>query len=254
MDKSNVRTESVRRSVTLEQDAVAGDATTKTVALVNGFESAHPESLEIPNSSIASTVVKRIFDVMGALSIALVFTPVIVVIAIIIRCGGQPVVFSHQRVGKDRKMFQCYKFRSMVPDAEQILKTMLQSDPEVLREWRESHKLRNDPRITKFGAFLRRSSLDEMPQLWNVLKGDMSLVGPRPIVEDELERYGNKAKVYLFVKPGMTGLWQVMGRSNVTYSRRVSLDTLYVRKHTVFLDAWILLRTAIVVIRRIGAH
>ena len=151
-------------------------------------------------------------------------------------------------------MFPCYKFRSMIPNAEQVLQEMLRSNPGILREWRESHKLRDDPRITKFGAFLRRSSMDELPQLWNVLKGDMSLVGPRPIVEDELERYGNKAMFYMSVKPGMTGLWQILGRSNVTYSRRVSLDTRYVRKQSFLLDTWILMRTVIVVIRRVGAH
>lgn len=142
----------------------------------------------------------------------------------------------------------------MVPDAEKILQELLASRPEILREWRENHKLRDDPRVTKIGQFLRKSSLDELPQLWNVIKGDMSLVGPRPIVEDEIERYGNKAKCYFSVKPGMTGLWQVMGRSNVTYSRRVSLDILYVRKQSIFLDAWVLIRTVAVVFRRIGAH
>ena len=142
----------------------------------------------------------------------------------------------------------------MIPDAEQALQELLRSSPEILQEWRESHKLRDDPRITKFGTFLRRSSMDELPQLWNVLKGDMSLVGPRPIVEDELERYGNKASIYMSVKPGMTGLWQILGRSNVTYSRRVSLDTWYVRKQCILLDVWILMRTAVVVFRRVGAH
>ena len=142
----------------------------------------------------------------------------------------------------------------MRPDAEQVLQGLIRSDPEVLREWRENHKLRDDPRVTKFGEFLRKSSADELPQLWNVLKGDMSLVGPRPVVEDELERYGNKAGAYLSVRPGMTGLWQIMGRSNVKYSRRVSLDTWYVRKQNVFFDAYILIRTAVVVLKRVGAR
>jgi Undecaprenyl-phosphate galactose phosphotransferase WbaP len=254
MDDTNARITPVRRTVTQESDATLTELIVKPAANDRKIDAEFATQVENSAKSITSTVAKRIFDVVGAVSIALVCAPVFVVIAIIIRVSGQPVVFSHQRVGKDRKMFQCYKFRSMVPDAEQILQKLLHSDPAVLREWRESHKLRDDPRITKFGEFLRKSSLDELPQLWNVLKGDMSLVGPRPIVEDELERYGNKAKVYLSVKPGMTGLWQIMGRSNVTYSRRVSLDTWYVRKQTVFLDAWILIRTAKVVFKRIGAH
>ena len=209
---------------------------------------------DVPVPTAASAFAKRTFDILGSISIALLCLPVIIIIAIVIRLNGQPVVFSHQRIGKDKTLFNCYKFRTMVPDAEQVLLKMMRSDSAILREWRENHKLRDDPRVTKFGEFLRKSSLDELPQLWNVLKGDMSLVGPRPIVEDELERYGNKAEAYLSVRPGMTGLWQIMGRSNVKYSRRVSLDTWYVRKQNVVLDAWILIRTAVVVFKRIGAR
>ncbi len=209
---------------------------------------------DLPVSTAASAFAKRTFDILGSISIALACLPVIIIIAIVIRLNGQPVVFSHQRIGKGKKMFDCYKFRTMVPDAEQVLQKLIRSDSAVLREWRENHKLRDDPRVTGFGEFLRKSSVDELPQLWNVLKGDMSLVGPRPIVEDELERFGNKAKVYLSVRPGMTGLWQIMGRSNVTYSRRVSLDSWYVRKQSILFDAWILMRTAVAVFKRIGAH
>ena len=223
-----------------------------TSDLQNGVD--RIEQLDLPVVSLSSGFAKRSFDIIGALSIAIICSPIILTIAVTIRLSGRPVLFSHQRVGKNRKMFPCHKFRSMIPDAEQVLQELLRSSPEILREWRESHKLRDDPRITKFGSFLRRSSMDELPQLWNVLKGDMSLVGPRPIVEDELERYGNKAMFYMSVKPGMTGLWQILGRSNVTYSRRVSLDTRYVRKQSFLLDTWILMRTVIVVIRRVGAH
>jgi Undecaprenyl-phosphate galactose phosphotransferase WbaP len=209
---------------------------------------------ELSEQSRVSVFFKRSFDIVTALSIALFSLPVIVAITIIIRLSGKPVVFSHQRVGRDRQLFQCYKFRSMIPNAEEVLQDLLYSDPEVLREWRESHKLKNDPRVTKFGQFLRKSSLDELPQLWNVLKGDMSLVGPRPVVEDELERYGGNAKFYLSVKPGVTGLWQVMGRSDVTYSRRVSMDVLYVKKQSIPFDIWVLIRTVAVVAKRVGAH
>lgn len=200
------------------------------------------------------SISKRVFDILGAVSIGLIITPLFLAIAIKIRLSGTPVIFSHMRVGKGRKLFPCYKFRSMVPDAEKVLQDLIRANPEIQREWRENHKLKNDPRVTRFGKFLRESSLDELPQLWNVIKGDMSLVGPRPIVADELERYGSKAQTYYSVKPGMTGLWQIMGRSSVTYSRRVSMDSLYVRKQSITLDFWILIRTAFVVIRRIGAH
>lgn len=208
----------------------------------------------VPAVSTAHAVSKRVFDLVGAVAILVLMLPVFVGIAIAIRLSGSPVFFSHERVGKGRVLFKCYKFRSMIPDAERALQDLLQSSPEILREWRENHKLKDDPRITPFGEFLRRSSLDELPQLWNVIKGDMSLVGPRPIVADELERFGNKASVYCSVKPGMTGLWQVMGRSSVTYSRRVSMDVFYVRKQNMALDIWILIRTVLVVIRRVGAH
>ena len=197
---------------------------------------------------------RRLFDVLGAFAIFIATLPFTVVISIVIRLSGKPIIFSHERVGRDRKMFRCYKFRSMIPNAEEVLKDMLRSNPELMREWEENHKLREDPRVTRFGDFLRRSSLDELPQLWNVIKGDMSLVGPRPIVKDELKRYGNKASFYASVRPGMTGLWQIMGRSNVTYSRRVDLDMRYVRKKSIKLDIWILFKTLAVVVRRVGAH
>lgn len=197
---------------------------------------------------------KRLFDIVGAIALTVVGLPLIAIVAICIRVSGSPVIFSHTRIGLDRKPFRCYKFRSMVPNAEERLQKLLETCPATLQEWRTNHKLRNDPRVTPFGRFLRRSSLDELPQLWNVIKGDMSLVGPRPIVADELERYGNKAHMYASTKPGMTGLWQVLGRSNVTYSRRVSMDSLYVRRQSLGFDLWILVKTVAVVLRRAGAH
>jgi lipopolysaccharide/colanic/teichoic acid biosynthesis glycosyltransferase len=197
---------------------------------------------------------KRLFDIFGALAICLVALPLFVVLAVAIRLTGLPVMFSHIRVGHGRRTFRCYKFRSMVPNAPEVLKDLLGKDYRALQEWRENHKLRDDPRITRLGRFLRETSLDELPQLWNVIKGDMSLVGPRPIVVDELERYGNKALDYCSVRPGMTGLWQVSGRSNLTYSRRVSLDMLYIRKQNLVLDFWVLWRTIFVVFGRGGSY
>lgn len=254
MDDTNMRRRTVAPSVNLVRDSAIAEYGDESGTTDLHLVAERPHRSDIRSSSFTSAFAKRSFDILGAISIALVFLPVMIVVGIIIRLSGQPVVFSHLRVGRGRKLFPCYKFRTMRPDAEKVLQELIRSDPAVLREWRESHKLHDDPRVTKFGEFLRRSSMDELPQLWNVLKGDMSLVGPRPIVEDELERYGNKAGAYLSVRPGMTGLWQIMGRSNVKYSRRVSLDTWYVRRQNVLLDAWIVLRTAVVVLKRIGAR
>ena len=197
---------------------------------------------------------KRLFDIVGSIGLFILLSPVFLVIMVAIRSTGKQVFFGHSRVGYGHETFRCYKFRSMVPDAEERLRKLLVEDPSAMLEWKATHKLKNDPRVTPIGAFLRKSSLDELPQLWNVLKGDMSLVGPRPIVSEELERYGNKAKDYCSVRPGMTGLWQILGRSNVTYSRRVSLDVSYVRKQGFWLDIWILFKTLGVVLRRVGAY
>lgn len=201
-----------------------------------------------------SGVAKRLFDVVGAVAISIVLSPLILVIAVCIGVTGSPVFFSHRRIGRDHRPFRCYKFRTMVPNAEQVLMDLLHSDPKVLQEWRANHKLHNDPRVVGLGALLRKTSLDELPQLWNVLKGDMSLVGPRPIVADEMERYGDKAHAYCSVSPGMTGLWQISGRSNVTYSRRVSLDMLYIRNQNLRVDLWIIWKTLFVVLSRFGAY
>ena len=140
----------------------------------------------VPEKSILSAVSKRTLDIVGAIALGIIALPLMFAIAIIVRTSGSPIIFSHGRVGRGQKIFKCFKFRTMVPNAEQVLKELLHSDPEVLREWRANHKLRNDPRITRFGRFLRKRSLDELPQLWNVIRGEMSLVGPRPIVADEL--------------------------------------------------------------------
>ena len=219
----------------------------------SGAEIGHAPTAGTRND-LGKRVTKRAFDIFGAVLLSILAAPAILMIAIIIRSSGSPVIFGHERIGKGRKLFSCYKFRSMNLEAESDLQELLTVDPKLRVEWEENHKLRNDPRITRFGEFLRKSSLDELPQLWNVIKGEMSLVGPRPVVEDELERYGRKAPVYCSVKPGITGLWQISGRSNVTYSRRVSLDALYVRNQTLVLDLWILFCTVKVVAKRVGAH
>ena len=151
-------------------------------------------------------------------------------------------------------MLKCYKFRSMVPNAQEALEGLLDKDPSAREEWDREFKLKNDPRITQTGHFLRRTSLDEMPQLWNVIKGEMSLVGPRPITEKQLIKYKTSARHYLKTKPGLTGLWQISGRSDVSYDERVTLDRWYAKNWSVLSDLAILIRTGIVVFKRAGAY
>jgi exopolysaccharide production protein ExoY len=197
---------------------------------------------------------KRVLDIVGAGVLGLVFLPLIVTIVVLLRREGGSVIFRHRRVGRDGKAFDCLKFRSMVPDADRVLRELLERHPELRAEWLRDHKLRHDPRVTAVGRFLRRTSLDELPQLWNVLRGEMSLVGPRPVVREELLRYGRCAGIYLSARPGVTGLWQVKGRTNTDYRRRVVLDVYYVRRHNVFLDLYILAKTTHVVLGGSGAY
>ena len=197
---------------------------------------------------------KRGLDIIGALVLATVFSPLIVVILIAMKRGGGSPIFRHQRVGRNGELFGCLKFRTMVPNAERVLRDLLASNPEMREEWDRDHKLRHDPRVTPLGRFLRNTSLDELPQIWNVLKGEMSLVGPRPVTREELLRYGRNMLLYMMVKPGITGLWQVSGRSTTDYRRRVAIDVCYVRNQSVLLDIWILLKTTLVVVGRRGAY
>jgi undecaprenyl-phosphate galactose phosphotransferase len=177
-----------------------------------------------------------------------------VAIVVLMRREGGSVIFKHRRIGRGGQTFECLKFRTMIPNADQVLRTLLERDPELKAEWVRDHKLRNDPRITRLGRFLRRTSLDELPQLWNVLRGDMSLVGPRPVVREELLRYGRNVGIYLAAKPGITGLWQVTGRNDTDYRRRVVLDTYYVRNQNLLLDLYILFKTTGVVLGGTGAY
>lgn len=198
--------------------------------------------------------VKRCMDVSGTIVLGAVFAPVILIVAVALRRQHGPILFSHERVGRGGRRFKVYKFRSMVPNAEAVLQELLDSDPTLRIEWARNHKLRNDPRVTRVGRFLRCSSLDELPQLINVLRGEMSLVGPRPITEDELCKYGRAAGFYLQTKPGITGLWQVSGRNDTHYERRVAMDRYYAERAGVFMDIGILLRTVLVVLGRRGAY
>ena len=197
---------------------------------------------------------KRIFDTTMATILLLVLSPLMLAIAAALKMEGGRIIFSHLRVGKKGKNFNCYKFRSMIPNADQELHNLLSNNPDLQAEWSRDHKLKNDPRISKLGAFLRQSSLDELPQLFNVLKSEMSLVGPRPIVSEELEKYGLEKSYYLMVRPGMTGLWQVSGRNNVDYDARVYLDAWYVKNWSLWYDLAILFKTFKVVLAQRGAY
>src|SRR3984885_3817912 len=196
---------------------------------------------------------KRLFDIVGALALAVLFSPLLVVVCLALASDRGPIIYSHSRTGRHGRSFGCLKFRTMVPNAEQVLRDLLHRDPQLQLEWMRDQKLRNDPRVPTNGSFLRRTSLDELPQFWNVLKGDMRLVGPRPVVREEWQRYGRRLDTYLSAKPGVTGLWQGMGRNETQYRRRVALDTYYVRKRSLTLDTYILLKTVKVVLQGRGA-
>jgi undecaprenyl-phosphate galactose phosphotransferase len=202
----------------------------------------------------SSRFLKRSFDVGVSLVLLTLLAPLFAYISCKIRMSGGATFFGHQRIGVDGQAFPCYKFRTMVPNASDVLEKLLRESADARREWEKEFKLKNDPRITAIGHFLRRTSLDELPQLWNVLRGDMSLVGPRPVVEAELEKYGDDVDYYLHVKPGMTGLWQVSGRNDVDYETRVALDAWYVRNWSLWNDLVILIKTVRVVVLRDGAY
>lgn len=197
---------------------------------------------------------KRAFDVVGATVLGLLLSPLILIIVTLIRIEGEPILFRHKRIGRNGRVFHCIKFRTMVRNAEEVLRQLLNEHPELRDEWTENHKLRNDPRVSKVGRVLRLTSLDELPQLWNVLRGEMSLVGPRPVVRAELLRYGRCASKYMAVRPGLTGLWQVKGRNDTTYRRRVAMDKFYIQNQSLLLDLYILAATPAAVLRRNGAY
>jgi Undecaprenyl-phosphate galactose phosphotransferase WbaP len=199
--------------------------------------------------------VKRAADLGLTIAALVVASPFLAAIALAVKLTSPgPVLFGHTRLGRNGRRFTAWKFRTMRPDAKTILQQLLSTDPGARAEWERDHKLRNDPRITCIGQWLRKTSLDELPQLWNVLTGDMSLVGPRPIVDAEIVRYGEIFRLYAEVPPGITGLWQVSGRNNTTYPERIRLDEFYVRNWSPWLDLHILVRTIKTIVRREGAY
>ena len=197
----------------------------------------------------------RALDIILSLIALIVLLPLMAVIAVAIRVNdGGPVLFAHRRVGYGGRSFSCYKFRSMVPQSAEVLQHLLATDPSARREWERDHKLRQDPRVTRLGAFLRKTSLDELPQFLNVLAGQMSIVGPRPIVREEVARYGRYFAAYCAQRPGVTGLWQISGRNNTSYRRRVAIDTVYSRSRSVRLYLYILAMTPCAVINSRGCY
>lgn len=192
---------------------------------------------------------KRTFDIVFSASVLILFSPLYLILALLVAFSSPgPIFYAQERVGRNYKRFKCIKFRTMIVNAEQVLEKILAECPEKRREFEENFKLKDDPRITWIGKFLRLTSLDEFPQFWNVLMGDMSVVGPRPLVPDELHKYGSKMERVLNVKPGITGLWQVSGRNDIPYPQRVLIDVYYVNHHNWLLDLWIIIKTIGVVI------
>lgn len=204
----------------------------------------------VPKHSFA-----RVLDISLILLAAPYIALVFLILAIMIKLESPgPIFYRQTRIGRYGRKFSVYKFRTMVQNADRVLEDFLNQSPGLKAEWLATHKLKQDPRVTSLGGLLRKWSLDELPQLWNILIGDMSLVGPRPIVDAEVEKYGKCFQLYIQVRPGLTGLWQVSGRNNTTYERRVELDEFYVLNRSLKLDLQILFKTALVVIKRDGAY
>lgn len=197
---------------------------------------------------------KLLMDKIGALVALILFSPLMVFLCWKVCQDGGPAFYGQMRVGKDGRLFKCWKFRSMAANADALLKELLENDQAAREEYERDFKLKKDPRITKIGEILRKTSLDELPQLFNVLRGDMSLVGPRPIVEDEKKYYKERLMHYVSVKPGMSGLWQVSGRSDLTYAQRVYLDSWYVEHWSIWSDLVIIIKTVFVLLQRRGAY
>lgn len=200
--------------------------------------------------------IKRTFDIVFSVLVLFFAFPLFLGLAILVRLSSKgPAIYAHERIGRAGKPFKCFKFRSMYPDADLRLKELLAKHPDLKAEWDLNHKLKNDPRITPIGKFIRKTSLDELPQFLNVLKGDLSVVGPRPVVQAEVVKHlKEKAPKILSIRPGLTGIWQVSGRSNTTYLERLSLDEQYVDTHNLWLDLKLIAKTLPAMLASRGAY
>lgn len=225
---------------------ITSDAAKLGKAHLSGLQNYHPpRHITVP--------LKRLTDITGALFLLLFFAPLMGFVALAIYLTGGNVFYAHARMGRHRKTFNCLKFRTMQMDADRALHDYLAANPEARREWEQYYKLKHDPRVTKLGRILRRTHLDELPQLWNILIGDMSLVGIRPVTEPELEYYGEHTSLYTSRRPGLTGLWQVSGQHQVDYEERILIDSWYASNWSYTLDLFILFKTVKVMANKLAA-
>ena len=221
----------------------------KDIAGIIGFASIHNLTFK------GNLFLKRFIDIFAIIICIPLLLPLMVILSFLVKVTSKgPVFYAHKRVGKNGKEIKCWKFRSMCINSQQMLEEILANDPVRRAEWEKDRKFQDDPRVTKFGKFLRKTSLDELPQLFNILFGDMSLVGPRPVTESELDKYGKYKDYVLSVVPGLTGMWQVSGRSDTGYEERISFDTYYIQNWSIWLDIWILIKTVWVVLKGKGAY
>lgn len=203
----------------------------------------------VSRADINGQLSKRVFDVVFSLFVLIVFSPVYLLLVLLIALSSPgPIFYVQERVGQNYQKFNCLKFRTMVANADEMLVELMETSPQLRDEFQDSFKLKHDPRITWIGKFLRITSLDEFPQFWNVLKGDMSVVGPRPLVVEELPKYGRQIDKILTIRPGITGLWQVSGRNDIPYPRRIQIDVYYVNFRNFWMDLWLVVKTIGVVI------
>ncbi|MGF0538942.1 sugar transferase [Agrobacterium sp. ES01] len=211
------------------------------------------EQASIPNPT--GGFAKRTFDITAALSALIIFSPIFLLIMALVKFSdGGSMFYGHRRVGHNGRSFKCLKFRTMVPNGDEVLRQHIQSDPKAAEEWRATRKLKDDPRVTTVGSVLRKLSLDELPQLINIIRGDMSVVGPRPVVDDELGLYETAAIFYLQTRPGLTGLWQISGRNDVSYETRIAFDTHYVENWSFVRDIVIIAKTIPAVCQSRGSY
>ena len=202
-----------------------------------------------------SLFIKRCVDIFLLLISSPVTIPLVLIVSILVKCTSKgPVFYGHKRIGRNGKEFKCWKFRSMAIDADKQLEKILAENPKMREEWERDRKFTDDPRVTKIGKILRKTSIDEIPQFFNVLTGEMSFIGPRPVTKPELEKYGSKADYVLTVKPGLSGMWQISGRSDTGYEERITLDSYYIQNWSVWLDLWIIIKTIYVVLKGKGAY
>lgn len=236
-------------NVSKHQDYFTSTMSIRDMGGILGYSSTHNLTKR------TNLFVKRLIDILLCIVAGIIVIPVSILIAFLVKITSRgPVFYGHPRVGKNGKIIKCWKFRSMCINSQEILEKILATDPVRRAEWEKDRKFQNDPRVTKFGKILRKTSLDELPQLWNIFVGEMSFIGPRPVTDGELEKYGDNADFILTVTPGLSGMWQISGRSDTGYEERVSLDTYYIQNWSVWLDVWIIIKTVWVVLRGKGAY